>query len=178
MTHRTYDTLRYYFFAVLVALVIGGLTGFVVTDLDETDQYSFLYDMTHGDQIDMIVMGEHYGSVATYWKAEVARRYSDVVMILAHGGPDEETGDWIVEDGVQGKILKIEQVVADIRKRFPYRRVVFVTCNAGHQYLQARFVSYALDKVWFWPDYIMYVPMNKIRNGHGVGNIFDFVENP
>ena len=165
------------FFLFLVGTIVV-ITWFVIADLDETDQYSFLYDMTHRDRVDMIVMGEHYGAVATYWKAEVERRYSDAVMILAHGGPDEETGVWIVQDDMQHKTLPVEEAVANVRKRFPYRRIVMITCNGGHQYLRARFVSYALEKVWFWPDNIMYMPMNEIRNTNEVGNIFDFVENP
>lgn len=160
-----------------IGILVGSFCGGVLFDLVDKESYSLIYDLTYRDRIDIVMLSEYYSSVAGFWKEEVSRRYGDAVMILGHGGEDEK-GRWIIWDAAANQRRRIEDVVKEVRKRYPYRRIVVVTCNPGHQYLNARYVAYAIEDVWKIPDHVMFTRFGLVLEPQNIGDIFKFVENP
>jgi len=141
------------------------------------DQYNLFYDLTHADKLDMIIMAEPMAAISIYWREEISRRYSDAVIVYAHGGPSYIDNEWACTNQQNGKVDTWASVVDRIRERHPYRRIVIISCNPWHQHLDRKYVTYARQAVWFFPDNLMYEPLGELFGQPGnVGNIFDFIE--
>ena len=167
--------MRTWFTYIAFGLFNVGLLGYAVGNDFEATKY-FLYDITHKDKITMVVKAEWQNPTILYWKEEVQRRYSDAVVIVTHGG-DGADSEWTAYPQRQ-PVEHIDDLVDRIRAHHPYRRIVIIACNPMHQHLDRRFVSYALNNVWFYPDSIQDpdYPQNVVWNENFVGDIFDFVE--
>lgn len=88
---------------------------------------------------------------ADAWRAEVARRFPDAVVILAHGG--NFAGDqWICSALMFGRYSTVQDAVHFEQARYPGRTIVVLCCNPGHLKLGIPGVYYANDSVWCIPD--------------------------
>lgn len=163
-------------YPLLLILAVFFVVALGLHDLRDPNHASVLYDITHRDRLDLVVMGEHYGAVSLYWREEVARRYSDAVIVLGHGGQPAPEGWWSIEDQISEEVMPMTEMIRRVRLKYPYRRIVVISCNTQHQYLPAENVTYALKNVWFYPDNIMLTPLNKITGEDECGDIFEFVE--
>lgn len=136
---------------------------------------------THYDHptrnIDVVIRGGFNGG-ATWWKEEVTKRYSDAVIVFCHGKEDYE-GTWVT-DGTSAPRETIEDMVTRTRATYPDRRLVLIVCNPGGDIIPHTNVTYALNNVWYYPNFVMDLVDHEARtdrrSGNTVGRISEFIE--
>lgn len=148
---------------------------FLITCPFDPVKYNFWYDITHKDKLNFCFLTPPPDGVAMYWKEEVARRYSDGVLVFAHGGPSF-TSYWGGMNEIEDTQFDWIDMVQTLHNKYPHRRLILISCNPSHQYLKAERVTYAIESVWFYPDSVMRIPLGLIQDDSAVGNIFDFIE--
>lgn len=102
--------------------------------------------------VQMEVMDESLQGFANDWKAEVARRFPDAVVVLCHGGTFVE-GQWLVKaQDYELPLMTTDQLAQHYKNLFPNRVLVLLCCNPGHLHLHVHGVYHAMDSVWCVPD--------------------------
>lgn len=85
------------------------------------------------------------------WQVEVARRFPDSVMVIAHGG-DAVQGQWAIYPTLSQGVL-IETEIRREQAAHPGRTLVILSCNPSHDVLHGfPNVYYAGSSVWLIPD--------------------------
>jgi hypothetical protein len=104
--------------------------------------------------IQMIVLDPSLEQYRVMWEHEVARRFPDAIVIMAHGG--DLTGEWIIKSPNNDHILqKMSDLVKHYQTEYPNRQLVIVSCNPSHLRLGIKGVYYAPDSVWCCPDRVV-----------------------
>jgi hypothetical protein len=126
-------------------------------------------------EITAVVWSREMRPTASQWQTEVARKYTDAVIVFCHG--DDRGGKWVF---VPDAPWAVEPVAAGIKRlrQSPVvgnRRIVLVTCNPG---------SYALPRdcgpVTFAPDGMVRISPDKAFiaafSRAYYGNVFELTE--
>lgn len=117
------------------------------------------------------------------WKLETSRRYPNAVLVICHG--EDVGGVWsFFPDKVStvGPVswitplptFPVTEGIAKLKRQYPGRRIVLMTCNPHHHRLTIPGVSYSLDSVFLLPDRLL--SMRSLLEPTDVGNVFEFVE--
>ena len=102
--------------------------------------------------VTMEIMDGSLGIYANAWRTEVARRFPDAVVVLAHGGTFSE-GVWLVKaTDYDHPTMTADQLAQHYKDLFPNRPIVMLCCNPGHLHLHVHGVYHAMDSVWCVPD--------------------------
>lgn len=107
------------------------------------------------------------------WKAEVARRFPDAVIVFCHGYDKNRV--WTAHPLNDTPERPVAELALELRNSFPDRPIVLITCNPGHHALGIRGVYHAVDTVWMMPDKNQAIPLPFLPP-EGVGNIFEFTD--
>lgn len=109
------------------------------------------------------------------WVIETQRRYDKFVLVLCHG--TELAGQWYATPDLSPP-LPVRELVRDVRRRFPERRIVLIVCNPGGFILREPGVSFATTLVWTLPDSFVNPFANYMRDlpHNYVGDINEFKE--
>jgi hypothetical protein len=100
---------------------------------------------------------------AEYWRAEIDRRFDGAVGVLVHGG-DLVKGQWVVKASLfEGHLMPAEELVRQMKQRYPDRTIVLLACNPGHIRLEEPGVYYFVSNVWCVPDRAITPDMTKDR---------------
>lgn len=137
-------------------------------------------------KIDHVVYTANAGSSPMLWEQEVVKRYPDAVVVFCHGFEEPELPllESIARDGVwralpdSGQPVPVESIVAQVRQKFPARKIVLLICNPQGERLPAGCtnVAYALRNVWTVPDSASGIDLDARFSVDYAGSIFDFVE--
>lgn len=170
--------------------------GFVLgTGAINTDRlFAFYYEHVQTPSIDVEVhayVGADQAAVVQAWKDEVARKYTDAVLIICHG--TDYNGQWCfvpqrlvmtpLGPMVQfGRPVPVSEGIKLFRKKYGMRRLVLATCNPGHYRLSFLDgpVTYATDNVYVYTDRLVRSRMAEHEGDEpyipGPGCIHDFRE--
>lgn len=159
---------------ILRIIALTHLIFFAGYFLHKYQSYHFISPTTVG-HVDALVYSESLTQYVDMWRAEVARRFPDAVLIVSHG--NDIDGQWqFVPDMTFGPVdvplapIPVKDEVKRIQAKYPGRTIVIMSCNPGHYHLSLSNVAYALDSVWCVPDKI-----DAGRYGDAsVGNVFEF----
>lgn len=134
---------------------------------------------THAiSHVDIISYSDSMEPYVPLWRAEVARRFPDAVIIIGHG--NDVKGQWqLTPDIIIGHFLvplppiPVIRAIQEAKAKYPGRTIVVVSCNPGHYKLTESGVAYALDSVFCVPDRI-----EAGRSGDSEpGSVFEFEYN-
>ena len=137
-----------------------------------------------GNQVNLTVLTTDVGlaPMVELWVDEVHRRYNDAIIVDGHGGTEFVDGKpvWHAYTVLQPDGIPVADLIASIRQREPWRRIVLLFCNPDGLPLEGvANVSYSLQNVWVVPDSHLGAGANVGRDawyGDSCGDIFEFVE--
>lgn len=135
-------------------------------------------------RVDVQVMDPTLDVFAEGWRTEVARRFPDAVVALAHGGTFIN-GEWLTKIGEYNlPAMTVEHLIQHLQASYPNRTIVVLCCNPAHVRLHGyKNVWYATDSVFCVPDRAVgdrpeldYMTLSRWTTDPGVfGNIFEFI---
>jgi len=139
----------------------------------------------HGFQENLTVLTLDIGlaPMTELWLDEVNERYRNAIIIEGHGNTEFIDGvpTWCVYTVTHPDGTPVADVIQNIRRHEPYRRIVILSCNPDGLRLDGiPNISYSLQNVWVIPDDQLSIVQNvdrDLRYGGGCGDIFEFVEN-
>lgn len=130
-------------FLALVSLVLGVIALRVINTYQASAN-------TPQPQVAMEVLDPSLEQYAVAWQAEIGRRFTNAVGVLAHGG-DLEEGRWVIKSDHK-RLETADGVVAHYQKLYPGRTIVLLSCNPGHLKLNIPGVYHFHSSVWCVPD--------------------------
>lgn len=164
----------------LVAVVVLG-SNYTPAAVD----YVFPKDVdAHGYQenLTVLTLDIELAPMTEYWLEEVNERYRNAIVIESHGNTKIIDGEptWCIYTVTHPDGTPVADVVANIRRHEPLRRIVILSCNPDGLRLEGiPNISYSLENVWVVPDDHLSVAQNTYRDvvyGGGCGDIFEFVQ--
>lgn len=137
---------------VLAAVFLVGVASFIGVGVF-TDQPNGKIGRTAQPAVVVDVLDPTLEGFAPAWHDEIARRFpTNTVGVLCHGGEFID-GEWIaLESRMPEHLIRVTDLVAKERAKFPGRTIVLLCCNPGHIELHASNVFYAQSSVWCIPD--------------------------
>lgn len=144
-------------FAVVLSLIIGGCAtlpnGPLVEYRFPSSMPTTLPTTLTADQHVVFSFCKSLDEYATMSYREAARRFTNPVVVLCHGGTDPASRRWaLYADNDRGGKMFTDEVAAAMAKRFPDRDIVFFSCNRDHHRINVPRVWYFTEVVWCMPD--------------------------
>lgn len=138
----------------------------------------------HGYQenLTVLTLDIDLAPMTEYWLKEVNERYRNAIVIEGHGNTKIIDGvpTWCVYTVTHPDGTPVADVIENIRRYEPFRRIVILSCNPDGLRLDGiPNISYSLENVWVIPDDQLSVAQNTYRDavyGGGCGDIFEFVQ--
>jgi len=152
----------------LALLALSALASFGCTTVarQDTDAAPIVF---RSGNIMSLVYSPDLESFAPYWCTEAQRRYSNCIVVMAHGF---DMGEWWCQYG--DSVIRVELLIHRLQGQYPGRRIVIVVCNPGGYDLQIPGVTHTLTSSWAMPDRAML--SRSYSHPRLVGNIFELDE--
>lgn len=137
----------------------------------------YVYD---GIKAELYVEGPQYTLVIEQWKREVARRFPTALVVVCHGNQGKEivknAEDWYMYPETPGCIpVRVRDKALELKRLYPNRPIVFLTCNPSGVRLNIPGVWHALNNVWLTPDKNVEDTSGIRAEPQIVGSIYEFV---
>jgi hypothetical protein len=162
--------------------IVGFLLGFILAlGVINIRDISRDYTIVRRDYVPHLTWIHWSESVPTsdmkLWQDEIASKYPDAVVVCCHGNDDKGVWSFHPDTVIAGfrvplPPIPVEAGVAKLKREYPGRTIVLLTCNPGHHRLTIPGVVYSLNNVWIEPD----KHAAQHDDDDATGNIHEFVQ--